>query len=80
MNKYSLSEPRSSGERPHRLLQTTRLLPEQEYPEGDVLRFCVACLLAGFTRPAIGHTSHPEYRRLALCAECIAHYDRAIVE
>ena len=80
MNKNVFTEPRNGGEKNHRLFQTTRLLPEQEYPEGEVLTFCVACLLAGFTKPAIGHTSHPEYRRLALCAECIAHYDRAIVE
>jgi hypothetical protein len=80
MNRYSSSELRSHAEKHHRLLQTTRLLPEQEYPEGEMLTFCVACLLAGFTRPAVGHTSHPEYRRLALCSDCIAHYDRAILE
>ena len=80
MNKNTFTEPRNGGEKQHRLFQTTRLLIEQEYPEGEVLSFCVACLLAGSTRPAIGHTSHPEYRRLVLCADCIAHYDRAVVE
>jgi len=80
VNKSTLTEPRSGRERHHRLLQTTRLLPQQEYPEGELLTFCVACLLAGFTRAAVGHTSHPDYRRLALCTDCIAHYDRATVE
>jgi hypothetical protein len=41
---------------------------------------CVACRAAGRVTRAIGHTSHPEYRQLALCAECIARYDRAVVE
>jgi hypothetical protein len=81
MDRYSSSAPRSHPEKHHRLLQTTRLLSQQEYPEEESpLTFCVACLVAGFTTPAIGHTSHPEYRRLALCAECIAYYDRAVVE
>ena len=81
MNKHSTTEPRGFPEKHDRLLQTTRLLPQQEEsPDDEVLTFCVACLMAGLTRPAIGHTSHPDYRRLALCTDCIAQYDRAIVE
>ena len=80
MNKNILTEAPGSGEKRRRQFQTTRLLPQQEHPEEEALTFCVVCLLAGFTRPATGHTSHPEYRRLALCAECVAHYERAVIE
>jgi hypothetical protein len=80
MDKNTITDRRNGGHKHHRLLQTTRLLPEQTISEGEVLTFCVACLLAGSTKPAVGHTRHPEYRRVALCADCIAHYDRAVVE
>ena len=80
MNKNFRSESRSSGEKRNRLSQTTSLLPLLEEHESEAFMFCVACLLSGVTVPAVGHTSHPEYRRLALCAQCIAHYDRANVE
>jgi hypothetical protein len=80
MNKDAFTEPRNGGNEPRRFFQTASLLPSWEYPEGEVLTFCVACLPAGVMRPATGHTSHPEYRRLALCTECIAHYDSGAIE
>ena len=78
MDKDFFTEHRNRGHM--RLRQMTWLLREEAPSEGSVLTFCIACLLAGLTRPAIGHTSHPEYRRVALCAECIAYYDREIGE
>lgn len=80
MNKNNFTESQHDGRKNHRLRQTMRLLSEQENSEVEVLAFCVACLVAGVTRPAIGHTFHPEYRRLALCGDCIAYYDGAVVE
>lgn len=61
----------------YRLVQRTELRLEQD-ADGENLTLCLACLLAGKTRSAIGHTSHPEYRGLSLCADCIAHYDRGV--
>ena len=49
-------------------------------PEGEDLRLCVACRASGRVKGAVGHTTHPEYRQLALCAACIAHYDNAAIE
>ena len=53
---------------------------ESDTPDDVDLTLCVACRAAGYAGRAVGHTSHPEYRKLALCAACIAHYDSAIVE
>jgi hypothetical protein len=80
MNNNSLIETLNRGEKHRPSFDATRLIPQPQYSEAEALTFCVACLSAGVTRPAEGHTSHPEYRRLALCAECIAHYDGAVVE
>ena len=52
----------------------------QPASDEDESKYCVACRAAGRANPAIGHTSHPEYRQLALCAECISHYDNAVIE
>jgi hypothetical protein len=64
----------------YRNADALRSLSARDNAEGEALTFCDACSRAGLTRSAVGHTSHPEYRRLALCAGCIADYDRAEVE
>ena len=53
---------------------------ESDSPEGADLTLCVACRAAGYASRAVGYTSHPEYRKLALCSACIAHYDKAVTE
>ena len=80
MHKHSWSETSSRAKKPRPFLDTTRFPSQQKSSEGEVLTLCVACLSAGVARPATGHTSHPQYRRLALCTDCIATYDRAVVE
>jgi hypothetical protein len=80
MNKSNFTGSQHDGQKNHRPRQTMRLLSGHEESEVEVLAFCVACLVAGVTKPAIGHTFHPEYRRLALCGDCIAHYESAVVE
>ena len=60
--------------------QKTELRVEPHASDEETQKFCVACLLVERVRNAIGHTSHPDYRRLALCADCIELYDRGRIE
>ncbi len=78
MNKHSLTETLSRGEKHRQFFDTTRPLPQLEYPEGEVLACSVAYLPAGLIE--INRYARPDYRRLALCAECVAHHDRALIE
>jgi hypothetical protein len=46
--------------------------------DGD-LENCQACAPKR-VRPAVGRSTHPDYRHLAFCAECIALYNDARLE
>lgn len=79
MNKTGISiEHPSTARRAVNLLITG--FSESDTPDGAELTLCVACRAAGYASRAVGHTSHPEYRKLALCSACIGHYDKAVTE
>jgi hypothetical protein len=44
------------------------------------LAHCQGCAASGRVEPAIGRTTHPDYRQLDLCGNCISYYDAAKVE
>jgi hypothetical protein len=44
------------------------------------LAHCQGCAATGRIEPAIGRTTHPDYRQLDLCGDCISYYDAAKVE
>ena len=47
-----------------------------EVPSDDErLADCQACAASGRVRAAAGRTTHPDYRHVDLCVECIALYD-----
>ncbi len=48
--------------------------------EDQPLADCQACAAFGLSRPAVGRSTHPEYRHVNLCVECIALYDSAKLE
>jgi hypothetical protein len=43
------------------------------------LENCQACAPRRI-RPAVGRSTHPDYRHLAFCAECLAFYNDARLE
>lgn len=48
-------------------------LGSDEEPLGN----CQACIAYGQPPPAVGRSTHPDYRRVDLCAECLAVYNSA---
>ncbi len=78
MNKSSQVVSQSSNHYYLRKAQAT--FSPTNSSENEDLGFCVGCRAGGSLNRAIGHTSHPEYRQLALCATCIEHYNHAAIE